>query len=302
MTVEELQRAWVAVREGCFRDLGSPTGRGSHHSPSWVSRREWHAGAGEQVIPVVGASGSVGATTVALALATAAAHRATSATPTAAGEERVRLVECADPRRSGLAAASDAELGTDGGGWRHGRRAGVRLQRRGGALPGDDVLPTPGDHDTNLWVTTVLDASSEVEGLIDRGGWLGEQIVGSPHLVIAAVATVPGLRRLERLLEVLASSAVPQDRVVAVLGPPRRRWPAPLRGEPGRRTRELLENPEAFVTVPEDRSLRVRGLDTTPLPADVLAAAESALTRATGRSDRLTQPVRTSTTTSEETR
>lgn len=300
VTVEELRRAWVAVRDGCFRDPGHPVDRIIHLASTPTSRPQWCASAGELVIPVVGTAGSVGATTVALALATAAAQRAGPTTAAAAGEERVRVIECANAHRSGLAAASDAELGTDGDGWRHGRRAGVRLQRRCGELCVDNVLPTPGPG-TDLWVTTVLDAGSEAESLIDGNGWLSEQVVGSPHLVIAAVATVPGLRRLEGVLELLAVAATPREGVVALLGPPRRRWPARLRGAPGRRTRELLDSPDAIVPIPEDRSLRVSGLETSPLPPAVLTAAERVLTRVAGEPDQATQPARSTAPSPEET-
>ena len=54
--------------------------------------------------------------------------------------------------------------------------------------------------------------------------------------ILAARATVPGLRRLE--LELDAAADVPTV-VVGVLGPARRRWPRELTASLGPRTRHL---------------------------------------------------------------
>ena len=100
--VDELRRAWLAVQAGDFRRPHPKQRAVAPASPA--ASVEWTPASDELVIPVVGAAGSCGATTVALALATAAKGRA-------------RVVECASASLSGLAAASTAELGADDHGW-----------------------------------------------------------------------------------------------------------------------------------------------------------------------------------------
>ena len=105
VAVEELLRAWHAVQDGAFRhparpqDVAPATPIATVAMPKPAER--WTPTSGELVVPVVGAAGSCGATTVALALATVV-------------EGRARVVECASASLSGLAAASTAELGADG--------------------------------------------------------------------------------------------------------------------------------------------------------------------------------------------
>src|SRR5215217_1398563 len=90
VSVDELQRAWLALQSGEFRGAAQP----------WVKKRTpphtsrvWTASPGEQVLSVVRCPGARGATTFALALATAA-------------KDAARVVECSAPTSSGLAAAS----------------------------------------------------------------------------------------------------------------------------------------------------------------------------------------------------
>ena len=91
-------------------------------------------------------------------------------------------------------------------------------------------------------------------------------------MVLATTATIPGMRRLETALSLLGSRRC----VVAVLGPPRRRWPAAVAAALGPAGREL-DRAGRLVTVPVDRRLAVRGIDSTPLPGPVLGAARTVL-------------------------
>jgi hypothetical protein len=204
-------------------------------------------------VPVVGAAGSCGATTVALALATVV-------------EGRARVVECASASASGLAAASTAELGADGHGWVHGTRDHVQLDRADGVRPTPDAVPTPSRIDAPL--VTVIDVGCQLEQLLAGHGWLASVLADAPTVVVVARATIPGLRRLESTLHLLDA-----DRTIAVvLGPARRRWPRPVTHSIGERTTVLIDAGR-LVEVPEDRTLALQGLTPEPLPAPLLTAA-----------------------------
>src|SRR5699024_4085120 len=101
VSVEELQRAWVAIQDGRFR----------HRGPNATLRASTTSGASTewtptgQVVAVVGAAGRVGSSTVALALATAA-------------DTPARVVECCSPTLSGFTSAASAELGLVSTDWR----------------------------------------------------------------------------------------------------------------------------------------------------------------------------------------
>jgi Mrp family chromosome partitioning ATPase len=101
VSVPELQRAWRAVQAGQFRHE-SPLGMAPNAHPTFES---WAPGSSELVVPVVGCTGGSGASTTALALASAA-------------ECPARILECRSGTTSGLAAASTAELGVHASGWR----------------------------------------------------------------------------------------------------------------------------------------------------------------------------------------
>ena len=89
VSVSELQRAWRAVQAGKFRQE-SPTA--AAQAPAIPAPPIWAPGNAEQVLPVVGCAGASGASTMALALASAA-------------ESSARVLECRSGT-SGLAAAS----------------------------------------------------------------------------------------------------------------------------------------------------------------------------------------------------
>ncbi|CCH79300.1 conserved hypothetical protein [Nostocoides japonicum T1-X7] len=252
VSVQELKRAWRSVEAGDFRPRQRP-GAGNGHE---TTPHGWHPD--EPVLPVVGCAGSVGATTLALALAT----RAPGAT---------RIVECCTATASGLAPASTAELGQHPTGWSQGTRGDVLLERGSDILVSTDEVPTPTDPAAALTLT-VLDVGWELEQVLASPNWLADQLLHSEHVVVATTATIPGLRRLEGALSLLAGRRV----LGAVLGPTRRKWPRGLEHSLGTLTRQLDQRGDLH-QIPVDRALAVRGLDSEALPTPLLTAADQVL-------------------------
>jgi len=257
VSVDELKRAWAAVQAGQFR-AGTRTPTAGGGTASAAASAAWTPAAGERVLPILGCSGSTGATTVALAVASAAIR---------AAAPRSRVVECSSVTASGLAAASTAELGLHSSGWRQGNRDQVLLERASEVLLRVDEVPTPcptavGDQ------FTVLDIGWEIGQLLATPSWLNDTVRSAAALVVVTTATVPGFRRLEGALELLGADRT----VVAVLGPRRKKWANSVEHSAGPRTRQLLGGSRA-IEIPEDRGLAVNGLDSTPLPACLLEAA-----------------------------
>lgn len=261
VAVDELRRAWVAVQAGDFR-RSHPTRAVAPAAPA--AALEWTPASDELVIPIVGAAGSCGATTVALALATAAKGRA-------------RVVECASASLSGLAAASTAELGADDHGWVNGTRDHVQLARADGVRATPDSFPRPSP--TDAPVVTVVDLGSQLAQVLAGHGWLASLLAGGQTVVVVARATVPGLRRLESSLHVLDADRA----VAAVLGGPHRRWPREVAHTVGPLTGALI-NSGRLVEIPEDRTLAVHGLTPDPLPTPLLTAAGVLLSLIEGNS------------------
>jgi hypothetical protein len=257
VSVDELKRAWNAVQAGRFR-TGTGATRDLRELASPSAGKAWEPGPGEQVVPVIGCAGSCGASTVSLALAGAAAMPA-------------RVVECSTAGASGLAAASTAELGLHESGWTRGTRDGILLERAGNVLVSIQEVPTPSVPDRPI-ALTVLDIGWEIGQVLATPGWLGGQVRGADLVVLATTATVPGLRRLEGALDLLAGTST----CAAVIGPRPKKWPRPVACSAGPRTR-ALETAGRLVDVPEYRALAITGLDTTPLPASLLAAAATLL-------------------------
>lgn len=262
VSVDELRRAWQAVQDGQFRltrpshRLPEPARVSSQpaRGPVWVPETP--------VVPVLGCHGHAGATTLAVALATAAAP--------------ARVVECAGVSMTGLAAAATAELGVSASGWRLGRRDEVWIARPEAAYRDLGTIPVPdpsapGAPPVRL---TVLDVGWDLAHVLGSDGWVNATLTSAAGLVLTATASVPGLRRLERTLTLLAERHV----LVAVLGPPPRRWPRHVRATTGPLTRAVLDA-DRVVAVPVDRHLSSRGLDSADLPGSLLAAAESLLDR-----------------------
>ncbi len=276
VSVEELKRAWSAVQAGQFKAHVSPAQALTPGGPTSAivdGAARWTPAAGERVLPVVGCAGSVGATTVALAVALAA-H-----TP-------ARVVECCTATASGLAAASTAELGVHESGWRQGRHGEVLLERADGVRAdiGDVPLPTvpatvPAaavDADGSGALLTVLDVGWELGLALMAPSWLHRALREAPGVVAVTTATVPGVRRLETAAELLGGHRV----TAAVLGPPRRKWPRGVESSAGGNVRGLLAAGRV-VEIPHARDLAVAGLTTSPLPDRLLAAAARLLATAT---------------------
>lgn len=237
----ELRDAWRAVEAGHFsQGAGGPT-------PLRTGRtNEWMPSSGERVVAVVGCAGGVGASTVALALATATGVRA-------------RVVEWCPPLGSGFGAAANAELGADSG-WRRGSRGPVLLERRAGLGPG---VPAPARSSVE-W--TILDAGWTA--LVTPGvSWLSSQLQALDQVVLVTNATVPGLRRLESCADLLAG-----DVLGVVVGPAAKRWPRPVKVAAAG-----LPSSMQLVDFPLDRQLQVTGLTPAPLPAPLLNAAQHVL-------------------------
>ena len=230
VSVAELQRAWAAVQTGAFRPAGTPGASRLAPAPNVVQTADtadadspavasggvgtsvgWVPGPGEEVIAMVGAVGSCGASTLAVALATADGRPG-------------RVVECASASASGLVTAVTAELGEQAG-WLRGRRDQIVVERCAEILAGPEglAMPLPVAEGT---VRTVVDVSWEIGQLVGAGAscWLGDYLTGASTVVVATVATVTGIRRLDAVLDLLGTDRV----VAAVLGPPLKRWDTAL--------------------------------------------------------------------------
>lgn len=261
--VDELRRAWHALQEGQFRGHHHPREQrrtdASHPDQDWAPV--------ETTLPVVGCVGQSGASTLALALATAAGD--------------ARVIECAPATASGLVAAATAELGLSPHGWTLGRRGRVSIARTTpahptpahstAAHPALADLPHPDDPGTGIDLT-VLDIGSDLDHVLATPGWLRDHLLQPGPVIVTTTATIPGLRRLETTLTLLG----PDRAVVAVLGPPRRRWPRHLTAALGPHA-TARDRVGLLTVIPTDKHLSTRGLDATPLPPSLLRAAESLL-------------------------
>ena len=241
-SVAELREAWRAIEAGEFAHgpRSAPTAPGT--------ATVWTPAPGERVVAVVGCAGGVGASTVALALATATGVPA-------------RVVECCTPLASGFSAAANAELGTEGP-WRRGSRGDVLLER---PISGDAILPVPTESSVE-WTFVDTDWTT-VSGAGAGAGWLGSVLRTLDDVVLVTNATVPGVRRLESWVELLG-----RDAIGVVVGPTAKRWPRPVKvaaaGIPER---------VRLADFPLDPRLQITGLTPDPLPATLLKAAQNVL-------------------------
>lgn len=260
VSVAELQRAWRAVKAGHFTTKAGGPRAPRLGPPTEDTSQTWLPGA--PVLPVLGCHGSAGTTTVAAAVATVL-------------QQPVHLVEAAPAGCSGLTGFATAELGQSDSGWVRGRRDQLVLDRLADGHPAPDQVPLPDPAPAphpDLQATTVwniLDAGWPVGTLLRTGGWVRSTVLDADRLVLVTTATVPGLRGLEEVLRQLDLRL--ESVVVAVRGPGRRRWSREVTSCLGPRATALL--PGALVEVSHDPGLAVRGLDTSPLPGGVLAAA-----------------------------
>ena len=239
-SVAEIRDAWRALEAGEFAHgpRSALTARGSS--------AVWTLAPGERVVAVVGCAGGVGASTVALALATATGASA-------------RVVECGPPLASGFSAAANAELGTEGP-WRRGSRGDVLLER---LITGAATAPVP----TNSAVEWTFVDTNWTTVSRTGAGWLGSVLRTLDDVVLVSNATVPGVRRLESCAELLGRHALG-----VVVGRTAKRWPRPVKvaaaGIPAR---------VHLTDFPLDSRLQVTGLTPDPLPAPLLKAAENVL-------------------------
>lgn len=248
-SVAELKRAWRAIEAGLFTDPAPTPG---------VRTARWTPQPGEPVLPVVGAHGFSGASVLSLALATVAAP--------------ARVVECVPRGRCGLVGAPTAELGDYDGCWTRGLRDDVLVERVTGELRECGGVPRLSVVD-RISGLTVLDVGWDPRVVLTSDCWLAAALTGVEALVVTATATIAGLGRVETTLGELDR---PDACRVVLLGASRRRWPKGLAGAFGPRTRSL-DRQGRVLSVPSVSSLRVDGVDSRPLPAELLAAAEVVL-------------------------
>ena len=228
--------------------------RGDTAGPAASVRRDEPVVGGSELdvagVTVVSAHAGAGASTVALAVSSAASQ---------AGR-RTHLLDGAHPCRSGLVAAADVELGTDGsGGWRRGSRELITIDRRAHDASSGCWPAPPLGHDDTL---TILDLGLVAVGSLER---LARDV---SRVVVVCRPTVPGVRMVEHLLALLAGQAQ-LTVLVAAVGPVR--WAGEVTATVGPRLRQLRTD-GLVVTVPVDRRLEVTGLSHAPLPRSVLLA------------------------------
>jgi hypothetical protein len=191
----------------------------------------------------------------------------------------VRVIECCSVTASGLAAASNAELGLHPSDWRQGKRDHVLLERASEVLASVDEVPLPTAHPhgaEHAAQLTILDIGWEAGQLLAIDCWLAEAVRTAGQVVLVTTATVPGLRRASIAFELLADHWQPEEITLAVRGPRRKKWPSGLEHAGGPAVRRALVA-DRCVEIPEDRELAVNGLDSRPLPAPLISAARQLL-------------------------
>ena len=240
VSVDELQRAWAALESGNFR---RPSSHRQDRPKRWSPR--------EAVIAVVGASGRVGASTTTLAMAESASRS-------------VRVVECAPMHASGLALATTAELGETGTTWRGGTRGRVLVERAAREHRRIEDIPVPTETDREL---TIVDVGWNPFGIIGTNTWLSEVLVAAP-LVVVTVATAPGLRALDRVLQRTSRST---NTWSVVIGPSIRKWQKPVRLAATARIDHAIAS-NHLATVPSEPTFGLLGLTAEPIPRRVLDA------------------------------
>lgn len=243
VSIDELQRAWSAVEAGEFR-IGGSHRRRRTTAAAWTPT--------EPVVVVAGATGRVGASTVAAAMATAA------------GRHKVRIIECGPMHATGLAAATTAELGVTSTGWRQGMRDQILIERTTGSFVNIADVPTPEPADVD---TTLVDVTWDLAQIAGTDSWLGA-IAETAPLVIVTAATVPGLRALDNALRLKAR---PGDTWCVVTGPRMKKWPKPLRLATTTAI-DAASTSGRLLTVPEVQSIALTGLTPDPLPPQLVSA------------------------------
>jgi hypothetical protein len=280
LSVAEMQAAVEALHRGDFAEshagrLAAGNGHTQRPVPESVppARRGQQAGGGRlagggcplpgRVLLVLAGHPGAGASTVALLLGEAVA--ATGAT--------ARLIDCADPTRSGIGAASDAELSDDPSGWRRGRRGSVDIDRPVEPLAQLKDLPAPRPIDAppDRPSVTIVDAGWPTRDVLTADSWLAG-LVSTATVLVACRVTVPGVRHTEQVLIGLPARA----ELVTALGPAR--WPGVVRASCGSQMRALRTG-DHVVAVPLDRQLETVGLTASPLPRRLRTAGRSLAAR-----------------------
>jgi hypothetical protein len=260
LSVVELQGALRAARTGSLVTVPRRSPR-SPQPPTPAAGRlgPW--------VAVLGAHGGAGASTVALALADAAAVYG----------KAVRLVGYAVPARSGLVAVTTVELGvSDQGLWRSGRRGPhLTVDLFTGSSQHTASRPTLEPHEATGW-STVVDVDVQVDVQVDDGAeWQQALLSQACAVVLVFRVTVPGVRQAERLLTELAQT-VDQDsrpRLVlgAAVGPTG--WPGAVASSAGPLLRRCRSEGH-LVRFPVDPRLELSGLTNSALPKAVLRAGK----------------------------
>ena len=262
-SVTEMLAALVALERGEFTATEQtihpgrrrPQRRGEHSQTSIAPVIATGAFPGPTVL-VVAAHPGAGASSIAVLLA-----------DTAAAAGPARLIDCAPPTRSGVAATTDAELGEDGAGWRHARRRALLVDRPVADVDGvDDVAgpqPAPAMGSASI---TVVDAGWSAWALLHATGWINN-LLHTAHLVLVCRPTVPGVRQLEQLLAALPGP----EPVIAAIGATK--WPGQVTGSCGPLLRSA-RTAGRVVPVPFDRGLDVAGATSAPMPKPVAAAGQ----------------------------
>jgi len=254
VAIEELQRAWRAVQAGQFRSH-APSDRRNRSRLTPTATSTWCPD--EPVLPVIGCIGQAGASTVALALATAAGP--------------ARVVECCSATSSGLGTAVTAELGHTATGWRLGRREQVEILRAGAVHCSVTDVPAP-DHQAGPEpVVTVLDIGWDLGQVLATPGWIQQQVTTAEQLVLVTTASVPGVRRLE-----VAATVLGPRRCVAVVVGAGRRWRPSSSVAVGPSIR-AIQDAGRLAMIPTDRALTRYGVTADPLPPELLRTAKGLL-------------------------
>lgn len=193
------------------------------------------AAAGAVIVSVLGAHPGAGATSVATALADAAAMNP---------DRRVTLLGLTPDGSQTIRGVADAEVESPVPGLREGRRRGIRVFARAADTRAEcpDVTAVLGD-------VTIIDGPSPY----------------STRTVVVCRPTLPSAQLTERALHAAGPRAV-----LAVLGG--KRWPRPVEALLGPTIRRTSEE-DGIVFIPDNARLRVYGIDTNPTPAPVLAPA-----------------------------
>jgi len=119
---------------------------------------------------------------------------------------------------------------------------------------------------------TILDAGWDAGQLLVTNSWIADTVRTVDHLVLTTRATTPGMRRLEGVLDLLSGTRDMEQVKVAVIGPRRKKWHRGLEHAGGPGVRRVLDAGH-YVEIPQNPALAVEGLDSRPLPAEVVDAA-----------------------------